>query len=84
MEHSDRGKYVTELVSTWICNDGAFYNKARNCASRGVRSLECYILYLLRDFDPPLPTPLQVAQELAPNDYNRIDWQSIADDLLQE
>lgn len=92
MEHSDRGRYVTEQVSLWIQNDGEFVDDirrrvdvAREIARRDPELLDlaAYLSEIIRHA-MPYTAPWQVAQELAPNDYDRIDWQSIARDLLED
>lgn len=91
MEYSERGRKVTEQVSMWIVNDGDHYFAARvyarddraNGALNDDGLLAEYLNAVIRWAVRP-SAPWQVAQELAPNDHGRIDWRSVADDLLAE
>lgn len=87
MEHSDRGRHVTDLVSVWICNDPVNVEYAREMAVEGVPSLRGYLRALLINAvqyeGAERPLAWHVTQELAPNDYGRIDWPRVADDLLE-
>lgn len=82
MEHSERGRYVTEQVSVWIENDGELIGEARyRLLAYGVKPGNAFVRYLealLRNA-PRHSAPWQVAQELSPNDYDRIDWEAVAD-----
>lgn len=81
MEHSDRGRYVTNQVTLWICNDSNYIKAARKAIKHdALPDLLSSILLTSQ----PYSAPWQVAQELAPNDYNRIDWSSVAEDLTTE
>lgn len=83
MEYSDRGRYVTHLVTVWIENDGDHVDMARQMAKVGPESLASRLTEILRR-SPRGSAPFQTAQDLAPNDYARIDWKQIAEDLLSE
>lgn len=89
MEHSDRGRLVTELVSVWIANDGEHIESARYCIREGGMAhpqdsmLANHLTRVLRRA-PLWSAAWQTAQELAPNDYSRVDWASIARDLIGE
>jgi hypothetical protein len=84
MEHSDRGRHVTDQVSTWICNDRAHIEAARSVAQvHGTERLGQHLTTVIRQ-SPAHTAPWHVAQELAPNDYGRVDWQAVADDLKVE
>lgn len=82
MEHSDRGRWVTFQVQLWIENDGANIVKARELAKQGTQNMAVHLTGLLVTSNP-YSAPWQVAQELAPNDYDRIDWESIAVELRE-
>jgi hypothetical protein len=82
VEHSDRGRYVTDQVKLWIVNDGEFIGSART-ASADPAWLEKLLAYLLHTAAEG-SAPWHVAQELAPNDYTRINWAEIAEELRGE
>lgn len=76
----NRSEFVTVHVSGWICNDRELIGFAKQVALGGPKSLRGYIeavLYLA----PKHSTPWVCAQELAPNDFSRIDYQTIIDDM---
>lgn len=87
MEHSERGRHVTEEVALWIANDGEHVNEAQAnaAAERGgaYRGLEQFctrlILHARRG-----EAAWHVRQELANNDFARIDWRRVADELLAD
>lgn len=81
MEHSDRGRHVTHLVQVWIENDGEHIVDAQAYARQGADVLADHLTEILRQARRS-SAPWQTAQELAPNDYDRVDWQGIANDLL--
>jgi hypothetical protein len=82
MEHSERGRYVTEQVSLWIQNDGDHYYEARDRAHNPER-LRAYLGSVIRRAAED-SAPWYVAQELAPNDWDRVDWAQIAEDLRDQ
>jgi hypothetical protein len=81
MEHSDRGRYVTEQVALWIENDSNYIDGARRAAHTGTEHLRQYLTLIISGA-PAYSAPWQVAQEMAPNDWDRVDWESIKKDLL--
>lgn len=83
MEHSDRGKHVTHLVQVWIENDGACVTGAQAAARISTDSLRVYLTNVLKSA-PRMSAARQMADELASNDYGRVDWQMVAEDLLDE
>lgn len=84
MEHSERGRYVTEQVAVWIENDGEHIADARRLLEwRGVPGLEKFLRNVM-NAAPNHSAPWQVAQELAPNDYGRVDWATVADRIKPE
>lgn len=83
MEHSDKTRENTEWVAVWIVNDGDYYFTAQEYAREGVDELAVYLTDVLHAASPNTGA-WHTAQELSANDYERIDWQSIADDLLGE
>ena len=83
MEHSDSAKWITEQVSMWINNDGDHYFRARSVAKQAPEELGAYLKPILCHARPQ-SAPWHLAQELAPNDYDRIDWASVAEDLASE
>lgn len=80
MEHSERGEYVTSQVSVWICNDGEHVELARRASNRGSAHLKTFLIGVISK-GRHSSSPWHVAQELAPNDYERVDWDSVARDL---
>lgn len=89
-EHSDRARYVTEQVALWIANDRIAVDEARYC----IRETKSFNdpLYMLRThftrqlrsvgrLYAPGVAAWHVAQELAPNDYARINWADVAAEL---
>jgi hypothetical protein len=84
MEHSDRGRYVTDQVSVWICNDSEHIQQARDVLQLdgSIQAVALFLTGLIKSARP-YSSPWHVAQELAPNDYGRVDWRSVADDLTE-
>lgn len=84
MEHSERGREVTEQVALWITNDGDHYFQAQAYADAGdLSELERYVTDTIRGAHQPAPA-WYVGRDLAPNDFDRIDWESVAHDLTEE
>jgi hypothetical protein len=83
MEHSDRGRYVTDQVLTWICNDSEQIEQAQSAARRSTGVFTQWASGVIRTARPHMAA-WHVRQELAPNDYNRVDWQAVADALKPE
>ena len=85
-EHSERAWYVTEQVSLWIQNDGEYIEEARANASaepNGLRGFEQYltrVISLARKGE----AAWHVQQELAPNDWDRIHWDDVAEALRED
>lgn len=75
---------LTDMVETWIINDGQYYFEARERARDGAEELGQYLRFVLRVPSARNGFAEEVANELAPNDYDRIDWQQIAETLLAE
>lgn len=86
MEHSERGAYVTEQIALWIANDGEHIEEARANALAepvGLRGMEQYltrVISLARKGE----AAWHVQQELAPNDWARIDWKRVAEEIAPE
>jgi hypothetical protein len=78
VEHSERGRYVTEQVAVWLENDGEYIAEAREVAEEGTETLGAWVTTVLAD-SREYSAPWQVAQELAPNDWARIDWAIVAE-----
>jgi hypothetical protein len=80
---TDRERAVTEMVSLWITNDGDRYETARAFASvyGGGHEFILHMKRLVRQA-PLYSAPWYVAQDMSPNDYNRVDWASVARDLI--
>lgn len=82
-ERSERGRYVTEQVRLWIVNDSDHYHQAQDAARKGAKELEVLLRGILRH-PVAQSAPWQVSRELAPNDYNRIHWDEVAEELKGE
>lgn len=86
---SERARYVTDLVSMWIVNDGEHFHEARRAAGSdwaarsGYSELREYAERIIRTARRTT-APWHVAQELAPNDYARIHWADVANQLTGE
>lgn len=81
MEDSERGRYVTEQVALWIENDGERIEEARANAEaepNGLRGFEQYLTRVI-SLARKGQAAWHVQQELAPNDWARIDWAIVAE-----
>lgn len=78
MEHTERAREVTEQVAVWIENDGQRIDVARRCVEFGVKPLRTYLTMQLQTALRS-SAPWQVAQDLSPRDYDRIDWAMVAE-----
>lgn len=76
MELSERGRYVTDFVAMWIENDGEYFERARELLIDPDR-FERFLSTRLRQAQKGTAA-WYTAQELAPNDYARIDWAEVA------
>lgn len=78
-EHSDRARYVTDQVKLWLANDGQFFEAAKVTAvdPEWLKRLGEYLLKTAAEGS----AAWQVSQELAPNDYERINWEDVAAEL---
>lgn len=85
MEHSERGRYVTDRVSVWIVNDGDHFDRAQTllATTPGTEALGTFLSLELRAARKGTAA-WHTAQELAPNDYKRIDWEEVAHQLVGE
>lgn len=81
-EHSDRAKYVTEQVKLWIANDSDHIEKARQALAVNIKTMAHYLTDSIR-YSLRFTAPWHVKQELAPNDYGRIRWSEVADEIRQ-
>lgn len=81
-EFSERGRYVTEQVALWLENDGPRVESARNfILTEGTAGLEDFVTTVCR-FARKGDAAWHVAQELAPNDWARVDWVAVRARLL--
>lgn len=81
---SERARYVTEQVKLWVANDSQYYYAAVSVAAReGSQKLAAYLAHHLRTA-VVYSAAWQVAQELSPNDYDRIRWVEVQNELLGE
>ena len=76
---SERSREVTASVSEWVINDGDYYEHARML--RHAPDVLGGWLTLALKMAKRGSAAWYVAQDLAPADYERIDWASIAQDL---
>lgn len=92
-EHSERARYVTTQVALWVANDYETYKAAlyalNECKdfSDPLYLLRTHITMELRRLTnnyAPGVAGWHVAQELAPNDYARINWVAVADEISGE
>jgi hypothetical protein len=78
---TEREAYVTEQVAVWIENDGKHYYDAVTLANKEMHdALKRYLTKTIRYSRKP-QAAWHVGQELAPNDWDRIDWVAVADRL---
>ncbi len=74
---SDRERYVTDLVAEWISSDGDYFDQAQSLAREGSWSaLGDFLMRIVRSARP-YSAPWHVAQEMAPNDWARVDWPAV-------
>lgn len=78
-EFSERARYVTEQVALWIANDSEYIEGAKERAHDPER-LRAYLGSIIRRM-PKGRAAWHVAQELAPNDWDRIDWKRVAEEI---
>lgn len=82
MEHSERAWWVTHLVAVWLENDRPWAEKAREVA-RQEAAFGFLFARVLRAA-PVGSAAWHTAQDLAPNDYERIHWDDIRASFLDE
>lgn len=80
-EHSERGRYVTEQVTLWIENDGKNIESAKKAAKESDAALKECLVWLIK-YSPRSSAAWQVRQELATNDFDRIDWAAVRASVL--
>lgn len=87
-EHSERSREVSVQVALWVSNDGDIdpahndriaFVAARKAAD-SLTDLADYVTTLIRQAAPS-SAAAQVRDELAPNDYDRIDRALVAAEL---
>jgi hypothetical protein len=77
-EDSDRALYVTEQVALWLENDMDTIRRAQSVlGENGIGVFVTFVRETVRRARPGTAA-WYVAQELAPNDYNRVHWHEIA------
>lgn len=80
-KYTPRGWYVTSLVSEWARSSPTTAPMHREWArSKPVDVFADALTLILRNSHKDTPA-WRVAQELAPNDYLRIDWRRVAREL---
>lgn len=78
---TERQSYVTEQVAVWIESDGKHYPDAVALAKvDDVSALRRYLVKTIK-FSRRGEASWHVRQELAPNDFDRIRWDVVADRL---
>lgn len=83
-EHTDRGRWVTEQIALAIANDGTFVNgervafRARDLAAAGdIAGLATFVTHRIKT-----AADYRVLRaELAANDYQRINWYTVATEV---
>lgn len=73
---------ATETVSQWICNDGEYYEAARSVA-RSPETLRKVLTGVLRG-SKPHSAPWHARRHISDYDMERVEWYSVARDLLAE
>lgn len=83
-EDSERARYVTEQVANWITSDGNHYADAQRLANEGsAHALGNFLVTIVRRARPHT-APWHVAQELAPNDWGRVNWREVLRQVQSE
>lgn len=81
MEHSDRSVYVTDQVASWIVNDSEYYYQAQELARARPGALALLLKGIIQAAKP-FQAPWHVGQVLSPGDYDEVDWDEVARQLL--
>jgi hypothetical protein len=74
---------ITHLVSAWIESDQPYYHLARDIASYDVSAMAAILTEVLKSA-MPATAAWHTARELSAADYDKVNWQEIADTLLAE
>lgn len=72
---------ITEHVEQWLIHDGFHVYRAANAAEVSPDALSRYVARTLRSASEGTAA-WECAQELAPRDYDRIDWSDLAATVL--
>lgn len=82
-EHSERAMYVTHLVSVWLANDRAPYETVRwmHDEMESNERIGEFVTDILRS-SRPNSAAWHTAQDLAPNDYSRIRWADVVNEVI--
>lgn len=83
-EHSERSRYITDMVALYISNEGT-YDGPERIAERAATlaadddhtALATYVTHIIRTH----PEAREVRAEMAGNDYDRIHWADVAAEL---
>ncbi|MFE7796985.1 hypothetical protein [Nocardia sp. NPDC057440] len=91
---NDREKYVTNMIATWLVSEGEYItieDRQVRIAEHAAELAKSDDMEALRRFVEPIiksggswgPMALagEVRQEMAYNDYNRVDWMEVANAL---
>lgn len=90
-EHSPRGKEVTMQVGLWLANEGDFDPKhdGKRVAEVAAEFARAEDYTALADYATGLikravssQAAWHVKQELASNDFDRINWEDVAQELI--
>ena len=84
MEYSERGRYVTEQVALYLANEGTEVDGRRvafRCADLADSGDLAALATFARATITSLPEAAPVRRELAVNDWERIDWAAVADEV---
>lgn len=84
-EHSERGRYVTDQVKLWLENDGPVLARARKVAAQdGFNSFVEFVTTWIRTATHASTPAWHVREELASNDYDRVNWLEIYEETSEE
>lgn len=80
-EHPERIRDVTEHVIAWITTDVEHREQAAQLAHNNTTAVFAVYMRSLLHWSPKGSAAWRAAQELAPADYKRIDWQAVTSAL---
>lgn len=84
-EHSERGRYVTDQVKLWLENDGPVLARARKVSAQdGFDGFVEFVTTWIRTAHETSTPAWHVREELAGNDYDRVNWIEIYKEIAEE